>query len=150
MSLNNLRDARRLQSHQATQSEIHDFILKAQRALHDARVVSVSVDSRFVIAYHGALSAATAALAAAGYRPTSVGHHQTVFEALPLVNADMSDVARFLDACRRRRHQALYGRVGQVTENELADLLEALEDMIHRTKVWLTQEHPQLYSSPEE
>ena len=149
MSLSELLATGRLHRHSATQGETHDFMVKAQRASHDAEIDTISVDNRFVIAYHGALSAATAVVAAAGYRPAAVGHHQTVFEAFPLIIDGMTETAEYLDACRRRRHQALYGRVGQIAQSELDELLVALADLIAHTKQWLVEEHPDLYRGPD-
>ncbi len=150
MTWSELLGAGRLHRHSATRSEVTDLLVKAQRALHDSRQSNISVDNRFVIAYHGALSAASAAIAAAGFRAATSGHHQTVFEALPLALDEAGDIATFLDACRRRRHQALYGRVGQVSEDELSELLKVLADLIERVKNWLSNEHSRLYPGSQE
>lgn len=135
----------RLHRHSATRGEIDDYLMKARRAVHDASADVVSADNRFVIAYNGALSAATAPLVAAGYRPSAAGHHQTVFEALPMVAEAMAEVADYFDMCRRRRHQALYGRFGQISEAETAELVDALTAFIDQVKAWLMTEHPDLY-----
>lgn len=145
MTLSDLLEDGRLHRHSPTRGEIGDLMLKAQRALHDAAQSGISIDNRFILAYHGALSAATAVIVGAGYRPSSAGHHRTVFRALSLVDADMMEVADYLDTCRRRRHQALYGRFGQVSESELGELLEALSAFIPRVKRWLAAEHPDVY-----
>lgn len=149
MTWSELLAAGRLHRHSATRSEVTDLLMKAQRALHDSHQSNISVDNRFVIAYHGALAAASAAIAAAGFRAATSGHHQIVFEALPLALDEACDIANYLDACRRRRHQALYGRFGQVSEDELRELLEVLADLIERLKNWLSNEHSGLYLGPE-
>lgn len=145
MSLDDLRDQRLLHPHAPTPGEIADLLLKAQQARHDADAGDVSLDHRFVMAYHGALAAATAVLAAAGYRAATTGHHETVFAALPLVMPDARDVAGYFDRCRRKRNQALYDRFGQVSVDELDELMTAVGEFIPAVKRWLSEHHPTLY-----
>lgn len=57
-----------LAAHQTSPAEIHDLLAVARRDLADAAVPGLSADWRLAIAYNAVLQAATAALAAAGYR----------------------------------------------------------------------------------
>lgn len=145
MSLDDLRDQRLLHPHAPTPGEVADLLLKAQQALRDAGAGSVSLDHRFVMAYHAALAAATAVLAAAGYRAATTGHHATVFAALSLVMPESAELAAYFDRCRRKRNHALYDRFGQVPPGELADLVAAVEEFIPAVKTWLAEHHPSLY-----
>jgi len=135
----------RLRRHGASPGEIADLLIKAQQAVHDCGASSVSPDNRFVIAYHGALSAATVVLAACGYRPATHGYHETVFAALPLVMAEASELAGYFDRRRRKRNQALYDRFGRVSEDKLDELVKALQEFIPEVKAWLAEHHPPLY-----
>jgi hypothetical protein len=58
-----------LESHKSSREEIQNLLGIVERDLRDCRAQGVSSDWRFAIAYNAALQAATAALAAAGYRP---------------------------------------------------------------------------------
>jgi len=146
MSLRDLQDERRLRRHRSSPQEIANLISRAQRDLQDARVPALSLDGRFVAAYHAALSLATTVLAAAGYRAGGEAHHATVFEALPLVmGEDTRATAAYYDACRRKRNRALYDRVGQISSDEVEELIDSVREFMSRVKQWLQQHHPELY-----
>jgi len=58
-----------LVQHTTSAEEITNLLRISDRDLANCRVPQLSADWRFAIAYSAALQAATAALAAAGYRP---------------------------------------------------------------------------------
>ena len=66
--------------HRTSPQEIGDLLAVADRDLHDCRSGGLSADWRLNIAYNAALQAATAALAAAGYRPAREMHHFRVIQ----------------------------------------------------------------------
>jgi len=111
-------------------------------------VTAVSLDRRFVAAYHAALSLATAVLAAGGYRAGGEAHHATVFKTLPLVISETEHLARYYDTCRRKRNRALYDRVGQVSDDEVAELINSVREFATEVKRWLQEHHPELYPGP--
>ena len=65
--------------HQTSTREIEDLLKVTDRDLADCQIPGLSTDGRFGIAYAAALQAATAALAASGYRASR--------EALAIVNS---------------------------------------------------------------
>jgi hypothetical protein len=78
----------------------------AARGIADARVTSISVETRFDAAYRSVVQVGLAALMASGYRTdtSKPGHHQTLIQVLPLtLGVDVSRV-RLLDTLRRKRH----------------------------------------------
>jgi hydrogenase/urease accessory protein HupE len=58
-----------LVAHRTSKNEIAEIVAVGDRDLSDSRVAGLSVDSRLMHAYSAGLEFATAALAAAGYRP---------------------------------------------------------------------------------
>src|SRR5882672_1064520 len=76
-----------------------------ERNLEDARAETISPDTRFGCAYEAALILASVAIACAGYRVKGLGHHSTIFEALPLAlpGQESTEDARYFDRCRRLR-----------------------------------------------
>jgi hypothetical protein len=71
-------------AHKSSKQEIANLLGIVARDLKDSQARDVSDDWRFAIAYNGALQAATAALAAAGYRAGRESHHYRVIQSLEL------------------------------------------------------------------
>src|SRR5271169_4391134 len=84
-----------LVAHKSSREEIQNLLGIVERDLKDSQAKDVSSDWRFTIAYNAALQAATAALAAAGYRASRDNHHYHVIQSLELL----------LNSIRRRIHQ---------------------------------------------
>ena len=149
MSLSDLASEGRLRRHRPSPQETANLLERAERDLQDAQVPATSLDGRFVAAYHAALSLATAVLAAGGYRAGGEAHHATVSRALPLVmGEDARSAAAYYDTCRRKRNRALYDQVGQVSCDEVDELVDSLREFIRQVKQWLEQHHPELYPGP--
>jgi len=104
----------------------------------------LSADWRMNIAYNAALQAATAALAAAGYRASRDQHHYRVIQSLrDTLGADASTVVTF-DTFRKKRNTAEYDRAGIVSEADA----EAMRRLAERLKTdvvrWLKKNHSEL------
>jgi hypothetical protein len=100
---------------------------------------------RFPLAYGAAAALATIVLAAAGYRTAGLGHHHTLFEALPYVLGAEVDVrARYLDRCRSKRNIAEYVRAGGISESDVAKLIEEVQTFRADVLDWLRARHPEL------
>lgn len=90
--------------HQTSRSEIRDLLQVVERDLRDSAAEGLSADWRMNIAYNAGLQAATAALAAAGYRASRDAHHHRVIQSLrETVSTDAKVVATF-DAFRKKRN----------------------------------------------
>ena len=89
----------------------------------------MSDDWRFAIAYNAALQAATAALAAAGYRASRENHHYRVIQSLELTLGKDAKFIRAFDAFRKKRNVSSYGGtpVFRGTRVPLQLLLDSLE-----------------------
>jgi hypothetical protein len=73
-----------LVAHKSSKQEITNLLGIVARDLKDSQAKDVSDDWRFAIAYNAALQAATAALAASGYRAGRDSHHYRVIQSLEL------------------------------------------------------------------
>ena len=82
MSLQDWLKSRWLIEHQTSRQEISDLLGMADRDLTQCRTPHLSPDWQLNIAYSAALQAATAALAAAGYRAARDTHHYRVIQSL--------------------------------------------------------------------
>jgi hypothetical protein len=116
-------------SHKPTRREIRDLLALVDRDLEACQTPNLSVDWRFNIAYSAALQAATAALAAAGYRAAREAHHLRVIQSLAFsIGADSRFVQEF-DAFRKKRNLTSYefgGRISNQEAEEMATLARGL------------------------
>jgi hypothetical protein len=68
--------------HTPSAEEIANLLALSDRDLTACQVKQLPADWRFTIAYNAGLQAATAALAAAGYRASRDNHHYRVIQSL--------------------------------------------------------------------
>jgi hypothetical protein len=127
--------------HRTSRHEIRDLLHVVERDLADSAAEGLSADWRMNIAYNAALQAATAALAAAGYRPSRDGHHYRVIQSLrETLGADAAVVATF-DAFRKKRNISGYERIGLVSDAD-AEAMRALAVALRGgVMAWLKRYH---------
>ena len=84
MSLQAWLDKGALRMHKPARKEIAGLLALADRSLADVGIGGLSAEGRFQFAYNAALTMATAALHAAGYRTNSnaPGHHAITVESM--------------------------------------------------------------------
>lgn len=126
---------------------MRDLLEVVERDLADSAREGLSADWRMNIAYNAALQAATAALAAAGYRASRDQHHFRVIQSLrETIGAD-AKLVNILDAFRKKRNLTGYERVGLVSDAE-ADSIRALALRLRdEVMAWLRKQHAHLRSS---
>ena len=145
MTLRELLADGRLRELTPSRREIADLLGVVGRSLGDADVPGHSADGRFASAYNAILQLATVVLRASGYRAAGGARHWVTFQILPeLMGEDQTERAKYFDACRTKRHHAVYDAAGRISEAEVRELLE--EVRVFRTAVvaWLRREHPEL------
>jgi hypothetical protein len=101
MSLAGWQRDKWLVPHKASAQEIAALLAIVERDLANAKVAGLAEDWKFSIAYNAALQAATAALAAAGFRAAREQHHYRTVQSLALT------IGRRLHRSRRQPHSAL-------------------------------------------
>ncbi len=117
MTLENLLRIGQLKEHPPDAEEIQRLLAAAERNLADARVTTISEETRFDAAYKSIMQAALAALMAHGYRPDTKrpGHHATVVQGLTHTIGLNAARVRVLDTLRRLRN------VSDYTGEDIAD-----------------------------
>lgn len=129
--------------HQTSRQEIADLLAVVDRDLADSQVSGLSPDWRLNIAYNASLQAATAALAAAGYRATREAHHFRVIHSLAhTIEADSHLIAK-LDAFRKKRNISGYQRAGRVSDQEAKEVCTLTSELRDRVVAWLRANHPE-------
>ncbi|MGH8674529.1 MAG: hypothetical protein ACREVG_09495 [Burkholderiales bacterium] len=133
-----------LVEHKTSAEEIAALLAIVERDLANAKVAGLSDDWRFNIAYNAALQAATAALAASGFRAAREQHHYRTIQSLALtIGCRAANVDRF-DRFRKKRNIIGYETAGVVSEREVRemhDLAVALRDDV---LAWLGRQYPEL------
>jgi hypothetical protein len=134
-----------LTEHESSAREIGDLMSAVERDLADGRTRGLSADWRFNIAYNAALQAATAALAASGFRAGRDQHHFRVLQSLALTIGVESRLIQLLDNYRKKRNIGTYERAGIISDHEADQMLQLAEDIRKRVTTWLQGNHPELW-----
>lgn len=133
-----------LTPHRTSPREIADLLAVIERDLADSAAERVSADWRLNIAYNAALQAATAALAASGYRAARDQHHFRVIQSLSeTIHAD-SGLLRTFDAFRKKRNATGYERAGAVSDSEASAMRQLALRLREDVLAWLRQNHDDL------
>lgn len=121
MTLDNLSRIGKVKPHRTTREEIARLLAAARRSLKDARLVGISAESKFDLAYKAVMQCALAALMANGFRPstTEPGHHATVIQSLPKTIGLPNERMIVLDQLRKKRNLSDY--TGEDVSSEEAD-----------------------------
>ena len=101
-------------------------------------------DWRFAIAYNAALQAATAALAAAGYRASRESHHHRVIQSLEFTLAPERKMSDTFDTFRKKRNISSYDVAGSVSDKEAKEMYEFAAALRGRVERWIRKNHPTL------
>jgi hypothetical protein len=129
--------------HRTSPQEITDLLGIADRDIRDCQASGLSPDWRLNIAYNAALQAATAVLAACGYRPARDAHHYRVIQSLTYtIEADSSLIIQF-DRFRKKRNIGGYERAGMTSDMEAAEMLSLAKKLREDVGKWFRTKHPQ-------
>ena len=91
-----------------------------QRSLADSKVDGISADLRFVATFTAALTAATIALRACGYRTvTQVGHHTKIIESLEHTIKTDPRLIQKLKVFSNKRNKSVYDVAGAISDQDL-------------------------------
>ncbi len=144
MTLENLI-GKGLQREPASVEEIRRFLAKIGTKLKDAGKDSISLDSRFDLAYEALLQIGLAALRANNLRPDSRGgHHVLALQTLHNSIGYPREKLRLLDEFRRQRATGLYDGSFVPTQTELDELRATAAELKAHLEAWLIKHHPEL------
>jgi uncharacterized protein (UPF0332 family) len=144
MSLEDWRENGWLSAHEPSRQEIDDLLAIADRDLKDCQAEGLSTDWKFNIAYNAILQAATAALAAAGYRAARDSHHYRILQSLAFTVGVSAKTLRYLDAFRKKRNLTGYERIGTVSDREAKEIVETAQTLRRQIEEWIRATHPEL------
>lgn len=134
-----------LVTHTSTKAEIREILAVGDRELRDSHVDGLSADARMNHAYSAALEFASAALAAAGYRPARGGdHHFRVLQSLTLTIGWEATRVDTLDKFRKKRNLSSYERTGTVSDAEAKKMQLLADGLRADVTAWLQKNHAEL------
>jgi hypothetical protein len=146
MSLKNWLNNGWLTEHRTSTQEITSLLAVADRDLTDCRTSGLSSDWQLNIAYNAALQAATAALAASGYRAVREAHHYRIIQSLAhTIKADAGLIA-LLDQFRKKRNIGGYEQAGMVSDQEAGEMVDLAHRLRRDVEKWLREKHPDILS----
>lgn len=129
--LENLAKIGKLKAEPSDERESKGLIRSATVRLHDARNSSLSLESRFDLAYNAAHSAALAALRGAGFRSDN---RYLVFQCLAhTLNLPAAEWV-LLNQAHTKRNLAEYEGDLDVTDSFVAELIEQVEAVLQAIK----------------
>ena len=133
-----------LVAHKSSKQEIANLLGIVARDLKDSQAKDVSDDWRFAIAYNAALQAATAALAAAGYRASRENHHYRVIQSLELTLGKDAKFIRAFDAFRKKRNTSSYDIGGGISYREVEEMIGIARTLQRDVEQWIRTNHSSL------
>ncbi len=133
-----------LVEHNTSREEVAALLAVVERDLANARVAGLSEDWRLNIAYNAALQAATAALAATGFRAAREQHHYRTIQSLALtIGWPAAKVGKF-DRFRKKRNIIGYEAAGIASEQEAREMHQLAVELRDDVVAWLAKKHPKL------
>ena len=127
-----------LRPHKTSKEEISSLLAIVDRDLKDVEAKGLSDDWKFGIAYNAALKLCTILLQASGYRPEKTLAHFRTLQCLPFILGEKhKSNADYLDVCRKKRNETEYDFAGNISEDEVAELIEFCGELRSEVLIWL-------------
>lgn len=134
-----------LVQHKTSAEEIANLMRISDRDLVACKAKELPADWKLAIAYNAALQAATAALAAAGYRVSRDNHHYRVIQSLELtIGASRKQVDTF-DGFRKKRNVSSYDLSGTVSQKEADEMLKLAAEIRTEVEKWIRMTRTELF-----
>ncbi len=145
MTLEDWENNRWLIRQQTSAKEIENLLRIVQRDLKDAVVCEISAETRLQTAFNAALTCATIALRASGYKlPVAEGHHKKTIDSLKFTLGVDSSLIKILNDFRKKRSEITYDLADSTSESEVDYLLKLVNGLFDQLMNWLKANHPQL------
>ena len=137
-----------LKPHKTSKQEIQDLLKIIERDLNDCRIVSISPDWRFVIAYNAALQCCIIPLYCEGYMPArGQSTHYRIIQSITLtLGSDFKETVIYLNACRTKRNISDYESTGTISESEVGELIKNVEELFSDVKNWVRKHFSDYFS----
>lgn len=129
MSLENLVKTGALKKEPKSDDEFQGLLQSGIARFKDAKNKTLSLESRFDLAYNASHALALAALRWQGYRPNS---RYIVFQVLPLTLNLGPEIWRVFAECHKQRNLAEYEGFLDISEQLFKDLLKSTQRLLEK------------------
>lgn len=149
MSLQNLLKIGQIKAHPTDAVEVQQLLAAARRNIADARVTTISPETRFDAGYKAVMQASLAALMANGFRPDTnrPGHHVTVVQGLAHTIGLAPGRIMVLDTLRRKRNLSDYTG-DDLDDSSVEHCIAEAEQLLQDVMGWLNAYQPRLLLPP--
>lgn len=122
-----LLEARQLEEASVSDDQVAGLWGKALEAYRDSFGEPRSRNGRFRDLYEAGRIAATALVAAAGYRPRGQAHHHAALQAAAALSPEAVEEAVFtVEGARGHRHETNYGSADVLQDEDVAEIRAAV------------------------
>lgn len=115
-----------------------------ERDLTSAVAPSISLDWQFAISYHAVLQLAAIIVRCEGYRATRSRHFATFAALAAIVGDELGELVAYFQTCRVKRNITEYDRAGEISEEEVQNLLTTAKEFREWVLGRVTACHPDL------
>ena len=133
-----------LTEHATSPEETTALLALVERDLANAQIAALSADWKLNIACNAALQAATASLAASGFRAAREQYHYRTIQSLALTIGWPAERVSQFDRYRKKRNIGGYETAGLVSEQEADEMQRLAAGLRDEVLVWLRNNHPSL------
>jgi hypothetical protein len=143
-AIERLLEGRMIEMVQADDDEVAALWRKAIESYGDSEIRGMSKDGVFKLLYDAGRQAATAFVAAHGYRArgTSGHHHSVLAAAAALASESHSDLFKQMDLQRGRRHEIEYSAYSEIRTEDLEEARGLVRSLINETAAALRMVRP--------
>lgn len=145
-AIERLLESRMIEEVHADDDEVAALWKKTIESYRDSEVRGISKDGVFKLLYDAGRQAATAFVAAHGYRAKgALGHHHSVLAAgAALASGAHADLFKQMDLQRGRRHEIEYSAYSELEAAEIAELRVLVRSLINETATALRAIRPNI------
>lgn len=145
-AIERLLESRMIEAMQADDDEVAGLWRKAVEPYGDSEVRWMSKDGVFKLLCAARRQAATAFVAAHGYRAkgTSGHHHSVLAAAAALASESHADLFRQMDLQRGRRHEIEYSAYSEIDAEDIDELRGLVRSLINETAAALREVRPSI------
>jgi len=133
-----------LKLYRTSHEEIQNLLKIIERDLKDCRCKNLSSDWRFTIAYNAALQCCSIPLYCLGYKINrgQSEHYRAIQSIVLTLGNKYYEVRDYLNICRAKRNISDYDSTGRISDTEVNELIETVEELYENVKDWLKQNFP--------
>ena len=136
MNLSDLLAEDRVKKVQPDRKQAEECLRAAERDVRVSRkMLAEDFDWAFSVAYNAMLQSARALMFADGYAPVGENQHKiTVDYADVKLGSRFREKIELFDDMRKKRHKAVYEKVGAISEYEARHAIETAEDFLRKVR----------------